>query len=157
MADRLARYLLSKQEPWAKADQAVQSCLVQISGLEGDIRNAIDKDAIKTMQERLANSRTKLPELEADRDQFVQYYEIELDKKKATLTHEGVAEAQKEANIGSFYVGENMDVPHLLEQSIRAHTVYQRDRDYMVAADDKGVQSVIIIDQNTGRKMVGRQ
>jgi len=157
MADRLARYLLSKQEPWTKADQAVQSCLVQISGLEGDIRNAIDKDAIKTMQERLANSRTKLPELEADRDQFVQYYEIELDKKKATLTHEGVAESQKEANIGSFYVGENMDVPHLLEQSIRAHTVYQRDRDYMVAADDKGVQSVIIIDQNTGRKMVGRQ
>ena len=27
----------------------------------------------------------------------------------------------------------------------------------MVAADDKGVQSIIIIDQNTGRKMVGRQ
>ena len=50
-----------------------------------------------------------------------------------------------------------MDVPHLLEQSIRGHTVYQRDRDYMVAEDDKGVESVIIIDQNTGRKMVGRQ
>ena len=157
MADRLARYLLSKQEPWAKADQAVQSCLVQISGLEGDIRNSLDKNAIKTMQERLTTAKAKLPTLEQERDQFVQFYEIELDKKKATLTHEGVAEAQKEANIGSFYVGENMDVPHLLEQSIRAHTVYLRDRDYMVAADDKGVQSVIIIDQNTGRKMVGRQ
>jgi len=157
MADKLARFLLTKQEPWAKADQAVQSCLVQISGLEGDIRNALDKSAIKTMQDKLAESKAKLPTLEEERDQFVQYYEIELDKKKATLTHEGVAEAQKEANIGSFYVGENMDVPHLLEQSIRAHTVYQKDRDYMVAADDKGVQSVIIIDQNTGRKMVGRQ
>ena len=157
MADRLARFLLSKQEPWANADQAVQSCLVQISGLEGDIRNALDKEAIKTMQDKLVTAKAKLPELEKERDQFVQFYEIELDKKKATLTHEGVAEAQKEANIGSFYVGENMDVPHLLEQSIRAHTVYQRDRDYMVAADDKGVQTVIIIDQNTGRKMVGRQ
>ena len=157
MADKLARYLESKQTPWSKADQAVQSCLVTISGLEGDIRNSIDKDATKAMQEKLANAKAKLPTLEAEREQYTQYYEIELDKKKATLTHEGVAEAQKEANIGSFYVGENMDVPHLLEQSIRAHTVYLRDRDYMVAADDKGVQSVIIIDQNTGRKMVGRQ
>ncbi len=70
---------------------------------------------------------------------------------------EGIAEAQNEAGIGSFYVGQNMDVPHLLEQSIRAHTVYHRDRDYIVAADDKGVQTVVIIDQSTGRKMVGRQ
>ncbi len=157
MADRLARFLLTKQEPWANADQAVQSCLVRISGLEGDIRNSLDKEATKKMQTQLASEKEKLPSLEAERDQYTQYYEIELDKKKATLTHEGVAEAQREANIGSFYVGENMDVPHLLEQSIRAHTVYQRDRDYMVAADDKGVLSVIIIDQNTGRKMVGRQ
>ncbi len=157
MADRLARFLLGKQDPWSKADQAVQSCLVQISGLEGDIRNSVDKAATKKMQEKLAAEKSKLPELEKNRDLYIQFYEIELDKKKATLTHEGVSEAQKEANIGSFYVGENMDVPHLLEQSIRAHTVYQRDRDYMVAADDKGVESVIIIDQNTGRKMVGRQ
>ncbi len=157
MADRLARFLQTKQEPWTNADQAVQTCLVQISGLEGDIRNSVDKAATKVMQEKLASEKAKLPEFEKERDQYVQFYEIELDKKKATLTHEGVAEAQKEANIGSFYVGENMDVPHLLEQSIRAHTVYQRDRDYMVAADDKGVQGVVIIDQNTGRKMVGRQ
>ena len=157
MADKLARFLQAKQEPWANADQAVQTCLVQISGLEGDIRNAMDKSTIKPMQDKLANEKSKLPDYEAEREQHVQFYEIELDKKKATLTHEGVAEAQKEANIGSFYVGENMDVPHLLEQSIRAHTVYLRDRDYMVAEDDKGIQCVIIIDQNTGRKMVGRQ
>ncbi|MBC8310157.1 MAG: preprotein translocase subunit SecA [Phycisphaerales bacterium] len=157
MADRLARFLLGKQEPWTKADQAVQSCLVQISGLEGDIRNSVDKVATKKMQAKLAAEKSKLPELEKERDRYTQFYEIELDKKKATLTHEGVSEAQREANIGSFYVGENMDVPHLLEQSIRGHTVYQRDRDYMVAEDDKGVESVIIIDQNTGRKMVGRQ
>jgi len=157
MADKLARYLQAKQEPWAKADQAVQTCLVEISGLEGDIRNSADKSATKIMQDRMADAKSKLPDLEKEREQYTQYYEIELDKKKATLTHEGVAEAQKEANIGSFYVGENMDVPHLLEQSIKAHTVYQRDRDYMVAHDDKGIESVVIIDQNTGRKMVGRQ
>jgi len=59
--------------------------------------------------------------------------------------------------VGSFYVGEHIDMPHLLEQSIRAHTVYQRDRDYVVAQDDQGETGVIIVDQNTGRKMIGRQ
>jgi preprotein translocase subunit SecA len=157
LADNLAKHLLEKQKPWEKLDQEVQSCLVKISGLEGDIRNAMDKSTIPALKERMAVAKKDLPELEQNRDQYTQFYEIELDKKRATLTHEGVAEAQKEANIGSFYVGENMDVPHLLEQSIRAHTVYQRDRDYMVAPDDKGVMSIIIIDQNTGRKMVGRQ
>ena len=157
LAGRLARHLLQKQKPWEEADQSVQSCLVKISGLEGDIRNAVDKSTIPAMQASLKEAKEKLPSLEEHRDQYTQYYEIELDKKRATLTHEGIAEAQQEAGIGSFYVGENMDVPHLLEQAIRAYTVYLKDRDYIVAPDDKGVMSVIIIDQNTGRKMIGRQ
>ncbi|MDP6541299.1 MAG: preprotein translocase subunit SecA, partial [Phycisphaerales bacterium] len=157
LADRLARHLLLKQKPWEDADQGVQSCLVTISGLEGDIRNAMDKSTIPEMKKKMDAAKAMLPDLEQSRDKFTQYYELELDKKRATLTHEGIAEAQNEAGIGSFYVGQNMDVPHLLEQSIRAHTVYHRDRDYIVAADDKGVQTVVIIDQSTGRKMVGRQ
>ena len=109
------------------------------------------------MRERLAELKRQLPGLEADRDRHTQFYEVELDKKRATLTHEGVEEAQRNAGIGSFYVGDNIDMPHLLEQAIRAHAVYQRDRDYVVAPDDRGEAGVVIVDQNTGRKMVGRQ
>ncbi len=47
--------------------------------------------------------------------QNTQYYEVERDKKASHLTHEGIAEAQNQADIGSFYVGSNMDFPHLLE------------------------------------------
>ncbi|MBL9141084.1 MAG: SEC-C domain-containing protein, partial [Phycisphaerae bacterium] len=50
-----------------------------------------------------------------------------------------------------------VDMPHLLEQAVRAHTVYMRDRDYVVAPDENGQETVVIVDQNTGRKMVGRQ
>jgi preprotein translocase subunit SecA len=157
LADKLAHHLLEKQKPWADADQKVQSCLVEVSSTEGDIRNARDKDRIPQLKEKLENARKKLPELEAERDKFVQYYEVEMDKKKAQLTHDGITEAQKQAGVGSFYVGDNIDLPHLLEQAIRAHTVYQRDRDYVVAPDDRGEMSVIIVDQNTGRKMIGRQ
>ncbi len=157
LADRLARELVEAQRGWNEADRKVQSCNVEMSGLEGDIRNARDKDKVVEMKHRLEAAQKRLPELEGARDLHTQYYEVELDKKKATLTHEGIDEAQKRAGLGSFYVGDNIDLPHLLEQSIRAHTVYQRDRDYVVAQDEDGGLGVVIVDQNTGRKMVGRQ
>ncbi|HMN97336.1 MAG TPA: preprotein translocase subunit SecA [Phycisphaerales bacterium] len=157
LADQLARHLVAQQAPWNEADEKVQGCRMTISGIEGDIRNARDRTRLPELKARLAEAREELPRLEAARDRFIQYYEVELDKKKAMLTHEGIAEAQRKAGLGSFYVGENIDLPHLLEQSIRAHIVYQRDRDYVVATDDDGQQGVIIVDQNTGRKMIGRQ
>src|SRR5690606_5988555 len=66
------------------------------------------------------------------------------------------------AKVGSFYVDENMDLPHLVQQAVRAHAVYQRDRDYIVMPSrdphtGQTVESVIIVDTNTGRPMVGRQ
>src|SRR5690606_21939713 len=109
------------------------------------------------LQEQLKQAKARLPELAAQRYQYTQYYEAERDTKKATLTHEGIAEAQKAAGLGSFYVGDHIDLPQLLEQAIRAHTVYQRDREYVVAADDEGQMSVVIVDENTGRKMGGRE
>ncbi len=157
LADGLARHLVESQKAWTAADDLVQSCMVRISGLEGDLRNAREKDRIPAIKEELEQARAELPKLEAERDRFVQFYEVELDKKQASLTHEGVTEAQRKAGIGSFYVGDNIDLPHLLEQALRAHVVYVRDRDYVVAPDDTGDLGVVIVDQNTGRKMVGRQ
>jgi preprotein translocase subunit SecA len=156
-ADGLARHLVEKQRPWQETDDKVQSCRVEISSLEGDIRNARDKTRIPALKAQLDQARRRLPALEGERDRHLQYFEVELDKKKATVTPDGIAEAQRRSGLGSFYVGDNIDMPHLLEQAIRAHTVYQRDRDYVVATDEDGQQGVIIVDQNTGRKMVGRQ
>jgi len=157
IADRIALELVQKQKLWNDADEEVQRCQREAAGLEGDIRNAREKERVPAMKQQLAEARGRLPSLEKARDRYTQYYEVELDKKRANLTHDGIAEAQRQAGVGSFYVGEHIDMPHLLEQSIRAHTVYQRDRDYVVAADDQGETGVIIVDQNTGRKMIGRQ
>ena len=157
LSNRLALHLVARQSEWQSADDKVQRCRASMAGAEGDIRNAREKSSIPPIKQRLEEARKQLPTLEHARERFVQYFELEMDKKRATLTHEGVEEAQREAKIGSFYVGENMDLPHLLEQSVRAHTVYQRDRDYVVAPDEDGQLGVVIVDQNTGRKMVGRQ
>ena len=157
LADRLARHLVERQREWNVADDAVQACKVAAASLEGEIRSTRERGGVPELRKRLEERRRELPALELARDRFTRYYEVELDKKRATLTHEGIEEAQRTAAIGSFYVGDNIDMPHLLEQAIRAHTVYERDRDYVVGPDDRGEAAVVIVDQNTGRKMVGRQ
>src|SRR5690606_14646579 len=50
----------------------------------------------------------------------------------------------------------------LLEQAIRAHTVYQRDKDYIVMPTENPrtgqmEPSIVIVDTFTGRPMIGRQ
>ncbi len=152
LADQLARHLIQKQQAWDAADRKVEQCMMRIKGLEGDIRNARDKSKIPALREEMERLKRELPILEAERDKHTQYYEVEREKKAAHLTHEGVAEAQKVAGIGSFYVGNNMDLPHLLENALRAHVVYQRDKDYVVQNGE-----VIIVDEFTGRLMIGRQ
>ena len=64
--------------------------------------------------------------------QATQYYEVEYDHKQVRLTHEGEKAAQDIAGIGSFYTGANMEWPHLIEQSLRAHVVFEREKDYVV-------------------------
>ncbi len=162
LADKLARHLVEKQKPWTDKDEEVTRCKETIKGLEGDIRQARDKGAIPDIQRKLEAAKKELPELERERDQHTQYFEVERDRKQAHLTHDGIAEAQRVAGIGSFYVDQNMDVPHLLEQSLRAHVIYELDRDYVVMEvpdrmTGRADPSVVIVDVNTGRPMVGRQ
>ncbi|MDA1008160.1 MAG: preprotein translocase subunit SecA [Planctomycetota bacterium] len=157
LADRLARHLQEKQREWNTAEESVAKTRSRMASLEGEIRNKREKDEVPALQRELAAARKDLPVREIARDAFTQYYEVELDRKQATITNDGIAEAQRHAGMGSFYIGENVDMPHLLEQAIRAHACYQLDRDYVVAPDEDGQTGIVIVDQNTGRKMVGRQ
>ena len=54
--------------------------------------------------------------------------------------------------VGSFFVGSNMEWPHLIEQALRAHVVFNREKEYVVQNGE-----VVIVDEFTGRLMVGRQ
>ena len=52
----------------------------------------------------------------------------------------------------SLYDVENVSVVHHINQALRAHTLFTRDKDYIVRDDE-----VIIIDEFTGRMMQGRR
>jgi preprotein translocase subunit SecA len=88
----------------------------------------------------------------APSEQYRRYFIVQLERKQVGITHEGVTIAQELLDIGSLYSGSNMEWPHLIENALRAHKTYARDRDYVVKDG-----AIIIVDQFTGRLMHGRQ
>ena len=92
------------------------------------------------------------------------HFEVKLKEQQCLLTDEGIERAEKLVGVDSFYSNPaNMDWPHLLETSLRAHHIYQKDKHYVVAArtgqdgSQQGDPEVIIVDEFTGRLMPGRR
>lgn len=99
-----------------------------------------------------------LTEEEAGWLQHRQLYVTDRERKSVHLTHDGVSAAQEAAGVGSFFVAGNEMWTHLIDNALRAHVVYLRDKDYVVERSKEApAGEVIIVDEFTGRKMVGRQ
>ncbi len=81
-----------------------------------------------------------------------EHFEVKEKERTAHLTDDGIREAEKIAGIESFYTPGNMEWPHLIDNSLKAHHLYKRDRDYVVMNGE-----IIIVDEFTGRLMTGRQ
>ncbi|MDR3621821.1 MAG: preprotein translocase subunit SecA [Paludisphaera borealis] len=81
------------------------------------------------------------------------HFEVKEKERTCHLNDEGVREAEKIAGVESFYTPGNMEWPHLIDNSLKAHHLYRRDRDYVVQPNGE----VVIVDEFTGRLMVGRQ
>ncbi|MGE5543077.1 MAG: preprotein translocase subunit SecA, partial [Bacillota bacterium] len=70
----------------------------------------------------------------------------------AEPTEEGIARVEKMLGVGNLYDHDNRDLSHYLVQALKAHTLMKRDRDYIVKDGQ-----VIIVDEFTGRLMLGRR
>ncbi len=81
-----------------------------------------------------------------------QHFEVKEREHTVSLTEEGVRYAEKLADVESFYTAGNMEWPHLIDNSLKAHYLYKRDVNYVVQGDE-----VVIVDEFTGRLMPGRQ
>lgn len=81
-----------------------------------------------------------------------EHYNIDEKRKAATLTDTGVTFVEKQLGIENMYADKGIRFVHHLEQALRAHTLYARDKDYIVQ-DGK----VVIVDEFTGRLMEGRR
>jgi preprotein translocase subunit SecA len=157
-ADEVARKVLEKHKPYAAVERKVDAAKRAIKAAQGDEDKAANREEKQAARKRQEEAEQQLQAAEAELTNHTQYYEVELDRKSVHLTHEGIAAAQDAAGVGSFYVGNNMEWPHLMEQALRAHVVYEKDKDYMIAPDPRSNEmSIIIVDEYTGRPMYGRQ
>jgi preprotein translocase subunit SecA len=85
-------------------------------------------------------------------------YEIDEKQRSAVFTDQGIEKL--EANMTesglmkgvSLYDIENVALVHHLNSALRAHKMFQKDKDYIVRNDE-----VVIIDEFTGRMMPGRR
>ncbi len=154
-ADAIARHILELHKPYEAAEQKVDAAKRRLKSAQGDEKT--EKKKAKN-NPAIIEAENALIEAEEELAKYTKYYDKELDRKSVHLTHEGIAAAQEKAGVGSFYVGENTEWPHLMEQAMRAHVCYECDKDYMIAPDPRsGKPSVIIVDESTGRPMYGRQ
>ena len=78
-------------------------------------------------------------------------FEVNEKEHSCHLTDDGVRRAEELAGVESFYTAGNMEWPHLIDNSLKAHHLYKLDVNYVVQGDE-----VVIVDEFTGRLMPGR-
>lgn len=90
--------------------------------------------------ERYKQASTIVKKLIKDTD-----YEVEEKFKNASLTDLGIRRVEKMLGVSNLYE-QDFEMVHLVEQSLLAHALYEKDRDYVVKDG-----AVVIVDQFTGR------
>jgi len=96
---------------------------------------------------------TYIPKLEKTAD-----FEVDEKQRTVTLTEGGMEKIEQllqeagQLKGDSLYDVENVSVVHHINQALRAHSLFQRDKDYIVRDGE-----VVIIDEFTGRMMPGRR
>jgi preprotein translocase subunit SecA len=81
-----------------------------------------------------------------------QDYSLDEKTRSVTLTDAGVDKIQHRLNVANLYDPSEVESLHHVEQALRAHTLYKRDKDYVVKDGE-----VLIVDEFTGRLMPGRR
>ncbi|AGF79195.1 protein translocase subunit secA [Desulfocapsa sulfexigens DSM 10523] len=81
-----------------------------------------------------------------------EHYLVDEKAKQVTLTEEGVALGEELLGVENLYEPESIEQLHHLNQALKAHTLFQRDIDYIVKNGE-----VVIVDEFTGRTMEGRR
>ncbi len=79
-------------------------------------------------------------------------YQVDEKARTVAITEEGVARVEKMCNIANWYESSNIKNVHLLNQALKAYNLFKLDRDYVVKDGE-----VIIVDEFTGRLMIGRR
>jgi preprotein translocase subunit SecA len=102
-------------------------------------------------QKRVAEIKRADGDIDLKKDPRLLYH-VDEKQHSATLTEEGVEVAERFTAVANLYDPSNMELLHCIEQSLKAHSLYNLDKQYIVRDGE-----VIIVDEFTGRVMPGRR
>ncbi len=86
-----------------------------------------------------------VPRLRADDD-----YTVDHKTRTVAITEPGIDKVERMLGIGNIY--EDMELTRHLENALKAHALFKRDKDYIIRDGE-----VLIVDEFTGRVLVGRR
>ena len=148
--------MVQRGQPYAIVDE-VDSILIDeartpliISG-QGDASTQLYSLAnqfakgLKAYKRKEFDTKESYDDIDAD-------YLVDEKARNVTLTKQGIEKAEKAFNLENFSDIENTTIVHHINQAIRAHGIMKRDIDYVVRDGE-----VIIVDEFTGRLMIGRR
>jgi len=125
-------------------------------GFDDDKKEAEEKAPVRkkknqqfTEEEEEINS--KLEAIRKDMETWD--YIIDRKDKSVTITELGAEKAERFFNIKNLGDIENADLNHHIQQALKAHELFARDEDYIVTNEGE----IMIVDEFTGRLMVGRR
>ncbi len=73
-------------------------------------------------------------------------------KKAVSINDHGIEKVERVIGVKNIYAPENIRLVHYLEESLKAHALFSRDKDYVVKDGE-----VVIVDEFTGRLLRGRR
>ncbi len=79
-------------------------------------------------------------------------YTVEEKTRTVILTEAGIEKIEQLAGVKNIYDPENVELTRYMENAIKAHIIFKRDKDYIVKEGE-----VVIVDEFTGRQMPGRR
>ncbi len=88
-----------------------------------------------------------VPSLDSEKD-----YTIDEKHRAVSLTADGMSKVERLLRVDNLYDSANFRLVHFVENALKARTIFERDREYVVKDGE-----VMIVDEFTGRLMPGRR
>ena len=79
-------------------------------------------------------------------------YDLDEKHRSVIITDAGIEKVEKMLGLTNIFAPENARLVHFLEESLKAHALFKRDKDYVVKDGE-----IIIVDEFTGRMLQGRR
>jgi len=79
-------------------------------------------------------------------------YNIDEKMRSSTLSEQGIKKMEQMLGVENIYTEAGLESVHHIEQALKANTLFQKDKDYVVQNNE-----IIIVDEFTGRLMNGRR